>query len=189
MTRAVVVTWIAAMLAVVTVGSLAQGAAKAPAPSKPQTTCLVSGQPIDKTHYLDYEGQRIYFCCDKCPAKFKADPEKYFEKAAKDGVLLENVQTTCPVGGEKLESKDTFVDYKGRRVYFCCPKCIKPFEKEPAKYLSKLTAGESVTKAEATRPAAPAAKTVYVCTMCNITSDKPGKCPKCGMNLVPKTSS
>lgn len=26
----------------------------------------------------------------------------------------------------------------------------------------------------------------YVCTMCNVTSDKPGKCPKCGMTLVLK---
>jgi hypothetical protein len=23
--------------------------------------------------------------------------------------------------------------------------------------------------------------------MCNVTSDKPGKCSKCGMNLVPKS--
>jgi len=32
---------------------------------------------------------------------------------------------------------------------------------------------------------APMAKT-YVCTMDGFTSDKPGKCPKCGMDLVEK---
>lgn len=32
-----------------------------------------------------------------------------------------------------------------------------------------------------------AAKATYVCPMCpGVTSDKPGKCPKCGMNLVLK---
>lgn len=35
----------------------------------------------------------------------------------------------------------------------------------------------------------PAAKTVYTCSMHpEVTSDKPGKCPKCGMDLVKKKS-
>jgi len=42
-------------------------------------------------------------------------------------------------------------------------------------------------KAPASTTAAPAAATVYTCPMHpEVTSDKPGKCPKCGMNLVPK---
>lgn len=108
--------------------------------AKGQTVCPVSGKPIDKAKspHLDYQGQRIYFCCNQCPAKFKADPEKYFATIAKDGVILENIQTTCPVSGEKLSKKDVFVDYKGRRVYFCCPKCPPEFKKDPAKYLAKL---------------------------------------------------
>ena len=112
----------------------------APASPKAQTACPVSGKSIDaaKSPHIDYQGQRIYFCCEHCPAKFKADPEKYFDKLAKDGVVLENVQTACPVSGEKLENKDNFVDYKGRRVYFCCPKCPAEFKKDPAKYLAKL---------------------------------------------------
>ncbi len=32
-------------------------------------------------------------------------------------------------------------------------------------------------------------KTIYYCTMHpEVTSDKPGKCPKCDMDLVPKTT-
>ena len=47
---------------------------------KPQTTCPVMGGKIDKNVYLDYEGQRIYFCCPSCKENFLKDPEKYLNK-------------------------------------------------------------------------------------------------------------
>lgn len=109
----------------------------APAALKPQATCPVLGGKISKQVYADYQGQRIYFCCANCQKPFKANPEKYFEKFAAEGVLLESVQTKCPVMGTKL-NKDMYTDYKGRRVYFCCAACVVTFKKEPAKYLSKL---------------------------------------------------
>ena len=44
-------------------------------------------------------------------------------------------------------------------------------------------------KREGTPSKAPAAKEVYSCPMHpEVTSDKPGKCPKCGMNLVKKAA-
>lgn len=46
-------------------------------------------------------------------------------------------QTTCPVVGGKI-NKELYVDYKGQRVYFCCPDCVEPFKKDPEKYLQKL---------------------------------------------------
>ena len=47
-------------------------------------------------------------------------------------------QTTCPVmDGNKID-KNVFVEYKGKKVYFCCAQCKAAFEKEPEKYLAKL---------------------------------------------------
>ena len=46
-------------------------------------------------------------------------------------------QTICPVMGGPI-NKDIFVEYEGKKVYFCCPSCKGEFEKDPAKYLSKL---------------------------------------------------
>lgn len=46
-------------------------------------------------------------------------------------------QTTCPVMGGAI-NKDVFVEYQGKKVYFCCPACIEEFQKDPEKYLSKL---------------------------------------------------
>ena len=120
------------------------GNALAGAPGKPQTTCPVSGEKIDtaSSPHLDWQGQRIYFCCNKCPVEFKKDPEKYFAKIAAEGVTLENTQTTCPVSDEKLGEGDmgapVAVQYKGRTVMLCCKMCQSKLEKEPAKYLAKL---------------------------------------------------
>lgn len=105
---------------------------------KEQTNCPVMGGKINKKHYSDIQGQRVYFCCPGCSAKLTENPDKYFEEAAAQGVLFENIQTTCPVTGNELKSKDVFTDYKGRRVYFCCAGCIPQFEKDPQKYLGIL---------------------------------------------------
>jgi YHS domain-containing protein len=45
-----------------------------------QKTCPVMGEPIDPSVYTDYEGRRIYFCCQSCKATFEQDPEKYVAK-------------------------------------------------------------------------------------------------------------
>lgn len=103
-----------------------------------QTLCPIMGNKIDKSFYLDIQGQRVYFCCAGCSDKFKADADKYFKKAAADGVLFENTQKVCPVTGDKIENKKAFTDYEGRRVYFCCRGCISKFAADPAKYLKRF---------------------------------------------------
>jgi len=46
-------------------------------------------------------------------------------------------QTTCPVMGGPI-NKDLYVEYKGKKVYFCCPECAEKFKADPEKYVSKL---------------------------------------------------
>jgi YHS domain-containing protein len=46
-------------------------------------------------------------------------------------------QTTCPIMGMAIDKK-VFIEYKGRKVYFCCPGCEDKFKAEPQKYLAKL---------------------------------------------------
>lgn len=104
---------------------------------KPQSTCPVMGENINKEVHLDYQGQRVYFCCPACKETFLKDPEKYFDKFQKDGVLLESVQKKCPVMGGDIDKKE-YIDYKGRRVYFCCAGCKDKFMAEPEKYLNKI---------------------------------------------------
>jgi len=46
-------------------------------------------------------------------------------------------QTKCPVMGGQI-NKDIYVDYNGRRIYFCCAGCPETFLKDPEKYLKNL---------------------------------------------------
>ena len=105
---------------------------------KPQTHCLVMGGESKPGLHVDIQGQRVYLCCPMCEEKIKADPDKYFTKAAGEGVLFENIQTTCPVSGEKLGDKPAFVDYEGRHVALCCEDCRDSFNADPQKYLKLL---------------------------------------------------
>ena len=100
-------------------------------------------------------------------------------KKMETGVKLRKVgkdevgrKAVCPVSGEAftITGKTVSASYKGQRYYFCCPGCDKKFAEAPEKYVNKKAAQE----------------TVYACPMGHFQSDKPGKCPKCGMKLVEK---
>lgn len=47
-------------------------------------------------------------------------------------------QTMCPImDGNKID-KNVFVEYKGKKVYFCCADCKAKFEADPEKYVANL---------------------------------------------------
>ena len=116
----------------------AQEKAEAKVELKNQTTCPVMGGKIDSTVFTDIQGQRVYHCCPMCSKKLKDDPDKFFKKAAEEGILFENVQTTCPVSGEALADKSVYSDFEGRRVYFCCKKCRGTFADNPQKVIDNM---------------------------------------------------
>ena len=76
----------------------------------------------------------------------------------------------CPVSGEVIskDAKKITTEYRGKTYYFCCEKCKAEFEKNPEKYTKSCTHQD-----------------VYYCPKdgCKYKSDKPGKCPKCGVEL------
>lgn len=47
-------------------------------------------------------------------------------------------QTMCPVMTGNKINKDNFVEYKGKKVYFCCPGCDEKFMADPEKYITNL---------------------------------------------------
>ena len=106
-------------------------------PLKNQTLCPVMKKGIDSTVYTDIQGQRVYHCCRGCEKKLRGNPDKYFEEAAKEGVVFQNVQKSCPISGKPIDTTfDSF--YKGRHIYFCSSECANEFATSPAEYLKKL---------------------------------------------------
>lgn len=73
---------------------------------KPQTTCPIQGDPINKNLYVDYKGKRIYVCCQGCIAEVKKDPEGAIKKLA---LLGQAPETIAPVkkSATKAAVKDT----------------------------------------------------------------------------------
>lgn len=82
-------------------------------------------------------------------------------------------KVVCAVSGEtmlKSQAKASY-EYEGKTYFFCCEGCKEKFVKDPAKYI-----GKNVDMKE-----------IYTCPMHpEVQSDKPGKCPKCGMTLEKK---
>ena len=54
--------------------------------TKEAERCVVMGGKINKDVYVDYEGQRVYFCCAACIDEFNKNPEKYLKKMEEAGV-------------------------------------------------------------------------------------------------------
>ena len=57
-----------------------QAVEKTIAQAMEQTTCPVMGGSIDQAVFTEYQGKKVYFCCQECLDKFKAEPEQYLAK-------------------------------------------------------------------------------------------------------------
>jgi YHS domain-containing protein len=102
---------------------------------KIQVSCPISGKPFNSEFTVDYEGEKVAFCCGDCCAEFSKDPAKYAGKLLGSYTF----QTKCPVSGKPINPK-AFVVVDKTPVYFCCQGCLAEFKKKPVKYLPELEA-------------------------------------------------
>lgn len=63
------------------------------------------GEPINKAIFVDYKGQRVYFCCNECRVQFKKDPEKYQAKIKENGEVPAKAPATAESKHEGPEHK------------------------------------------------------------------------------------
>jgi len=99
-----------------------------------QVTCPLSGDPVDTSVFTESKGEKVYFCCAKCKAKFEADPEKYQAKL----LASYTYQTRCPVSGKEIDREAVMDLPDGSKIYFCCNGCPEKFKKNPEKYVRNL---------------------------------------------------
>jgi len=68
---------------------------------KPQATCPIMGNAIDKSLYADVNGQRVYVCCAGCIEQVKANPKAALQKLREHGETPERVPSAlCGKCGE-----------------------------------------------------------------------------------------
>jgi YHS domain-containing protein len=82
----------------------AAGEAYALAQGAPQQSCPITGEKIDKSVYVDYQGKRVYFCCAACKPAFLKEPGKYLKEMADKGVVLEPSPATEPKAAPEQSS-------------------------------------------------------------------------------------
>ncbi len=71
-----------------------------------QMTCpVMAGNPIDKNVFVEYQGKKVYFCCNDCKAKFQADPEKYLDKLPQFKNELESMKKQAEQSAEKASEE------------------------------------------------------------------------------------
>lgn len=116
-----------------------------------QKVCPVRKGDIDPEVFIEYQGQRIYFCCPGCDGKFSKDPEKYFGEMEERGELARNIQTLCPVSGDALDQDKVALTLPGRQIFFCCENCVGKFKKNPKAYEKNLSRKADDEKGEHTQ--------------------------------------
>jgi YHS domain-containing protein len=106
------------------------------APGK-DVKCPVSGKAINPASFVEFNGGKVYFCCDGCPDAFKKDTAKYAAKANLQLVQTDQLEeVACPLTGKPLNPEAT-VDINGVKVAFCCNGCKGK--------IAKMTPEEQVT--------------------------------------------
>jgi YHS domain-containing protein len=112
---------------------------------KVQVTCPMSGEPIDKSVFIEHDGQKVCFCCAECKGKFDAKNPEHVAKLAASYTY----QTHCPMMGKDIDPA-AYTDLPtGERVYWCCPKCGGAYAKKLDKFCEQLAAqGYKVDQAE-----------------------------------------
>jgi YHS domain-containing protein len=126
------------MLAGLGLGVLLAGCSPTPGKSSPKTTPS-SGAAPQKPAAMPKSAEP-----KQAETGMAGMPEGLAELPAADRALAEK-QKVCPVSGQQLGSmgKPVKVTVKGKTFFLCCEACKEDLNKDPDKYLAKLsTAGQ-----------------------------------------------
>ena len=152
-------TFLTSILATVLLASPVTAPQDASAPARPAAaatmvgdpypldTCIVTGEKLgaDATVVVLsgqkdplQNGRQMKFCCPKCEGAFAAEPAKYLREL--DAKIIAAQSKSYPIdhclmmADEKLDDGAKTVVYGNRLYKFCCPKCVRKFAQDPAKW-------------------------------------------------------
>jgi YHS domain-containing protein len=105
--------------------------------------CPISGKPAKEDAAVDFDGGKVYMCCNNCPKAFEANKAKFATKAHHQmAVTGQAKQENCPFSGKPMKSDQT-TDVDGVSVGFCCANCKGKVEKADANKKLDLVFGDN----------------------------------------------
>lgn len=118
------------MLCFAIVALVCSAAAVTAAVKEPKdAACPVSGHGCDPSAAADFDGGKVYFCCEKCIGAFQGESAKFAAKAHQQMVSTgQLVQKGCPFSGGPVKP-GTQISIGDAEVGFCCPNCKAKVEK------------------------------------------------------------
>lgn len=85
--------------------------------------CPASSEAVSADQAVEFEGGKVYFCCEKCVAAFEKDSTKMAAKSRHQMVVTGQFeQKACPLSGGPTKAETTF-DVAGTKIAFCCENC------------------------------------------------------------------
>ena len=138
--------------------------------------CGMDVNPATGKHKVDHAGKSYFFCCAGCAEKFKSNPDKYLNPAARA-----ESSNLVMLGGPAAAPAVSRSPEPAKQRAYICPMCPQVRASKP---------GPCPTCGMALEPELPqsATRTEYTCPMHpEIVRPGPGSCPICGMALEPRT--
>ncbi len=78
---------------------------------------------VNPEKFAEFEGGKVFFCCDNCLKRFHSKPEDFTTKAHHQLVRTGQVkQTACPISGHDV-ADGVVTEVAGVKVGFCCENC------------------------------------------------------------------
>lgn len=117
----------------------------------PIKTCIVSGEPLEKTVDVVYMNRLVRLCCKGCKKEFNGDPKAIIAKLDKMVMKHQDEHyplTTCPVSDESIDGDAVKVVHGNRLFKFCCKRCARGFQKNPTASVAKLDKAWAAKHAE-----------------------------------------
>ena len=72
------------------------------------STCpVLAGEMVDQNIFTDYQGKRVYFCCNKCRRDFLADPEKYLAGLPQFASVVSTGETAGKTAAETTVTEES----------------------------------------------------------------------------------
>jgi YHS domain-containing protein len=113
------------MVAFLVVGCGKGPGTSVPAPEKAAPGALPGPKPTVEPHQQGEEAE---------PAHHEEGETHSHPEPESTAALPEGANQTCPVmTGEKVDP-NVFFEYKGKKIYTCCPKCLQKVKEDPEKY-------------------------------------------------------